>query len=59
MEVHVYLHHNGGFPNIHKHARPVIMPEYVYIVNNTTGEDMREYNVKDIFRIDTLMETEE
>jgi hypothetical protein len=59
MEVHVYLHKNGGFPQIFKDARPVIMPSYVYICNNTTGEDLREYDVKDIFRIDVLMETKE
>jgi hypothetical protein len=58
VETHVYLHKNGGFPTIHKNARPVIMPAYVYICDNTTGLDVREYDVKDIFRIDVLMENE-
>ena len=60
MEVHVYLHTDGGFPNIHKNSVPVFADgnTILQIRNEETDDVTREYESHKVFRVDILMETE-
>lgn len=60
MEVHVYLHANGGFPNIYKNAYPAFIGGRVIVYEDRSGEAMEiaDYKDSEVFRVDVLMETE-
>lgn len=60
MEVHVYLHRNGGFPNIFKKCVPVLNHgnSMLEIREMETDEVRSEYKTEDVFRFDTLVDEE-
>lgn len=60
MTIHVYLHRNGGFPDIHEKRVPVLSDgnTILQIRDEETDQIMREYDMKDVFRFDTIQEEE-
>lgn len=59
METHVYLHKNGGFPQIFKNAYPTFTDEDLLISTKDEDEVIYEVNQKKVFRVDVLMEEDE